>query len=137
MLFNNMKKIDVVAGIIHNNGKIIIAKKSEKHKIIPRKWEFPGGKVEEGESHEAALMRELLEEMKLKVKVEKFLIKCVHSYDGENEIHLHAYLCKPLNSIKVLEHEKILWVNPLDLENYDLALIDKEVASNLIIGGIN
>ena len=65
-----MKEIKVVAGIIENNGKILCMQRDKgKYDYVSFKWEFPGGKIEDGETNEKALKRELLEEMDLDVIV--------------------------------------------------------------------
>ena len=76
-----MKEIKVVAGIIENNGKILCMQRDKgKYDYVSFKWEFPGGKIEEGETNEEALKRELLEEMDLEVDVENHFCDVQYTY---------------------------------------------------------
>jgi 8-oxo-dGTP diphosphatase len=132
-----MKTLEVVAGVVIKEGRVLIAQKRSDHKVIPGKWEFPGGRTD-GQPHNLALKRELREEMDgFEVGLGRYIGKFVHSYDGKTLIELHAYLCIPRNNPNPLEHERIEWVEPNSLIFYDLAIIDKEVASTLIVKGIN
>ena len=128
-----MKTLEVVAGVVYDNERIMVAKKPENHRVIPGKWEFPGGRIEDGESDEEALKRELSQEMDgFEVNVEMYLGEYVHSYDGKTEIRLRAYLCTPRNEPNPLEHDRIEWPLVRDLVYYDLAVLDRKIADKLI-----
>ena len=133
-----MEKLDVVAAVVWDNERIMVAKKRENQgKFIPGKWEFPGGKIENGESDETALKRELRQEMDgFEVNVEMFLGEYVHSYDGKTEIRLRAYLCTPRNEPNPLEHDRIEWPLMRDLIYYDLAVLDRKIVDKLIKWGM-
>ena len=124
-------KRDVAAGLIMCNGLLLIAQR--KHgKSLEYKWEFPGGKLEEGETLEECLTREMMEEMQLKITVGKHFMDSTYDYDF-GTIILHAYwaTCKNQNVPVVLEHEQYKWVKPEDLSNYDFAPADKPIIAAL------
>ncbi len=134
-----METLEVVAGVIFRNkeeGKVLIGQKREDHKVIPGKWEFPGGKmkpIDKG-NHEKALDREFDEEFYdlILERVVRSLGKYNHSYDGRTKINLHAYLCQGRGNPIPKEHARIEWVKPQDLLSYDLAFIDREVTLTLL-----
>ncbi|MBQ8671140.1 MAG: (deoxy)nucleoside triphosphate pyrophosphohydrolase [Alphaproteobacteria bacterium] len=124
-------KRDVAAGLIMCNGLLLIAQR--KHgKSLEYKWEFPGGKLEEGETLEECLTREMMEEMQLKITVGKHFMDSSYDYDF-GTIILHAYwaTCENQNVPVVLEHEQYKWVKPEDLSNYDFAPADKPIIAAL------
>ena len=124
-------KRDVAAGLIMCNGLLLIAQR--KHgKSLEYKWEFPGGKLEEGETLEECLTREMMEEMQLKITVGKHFMDSSYDYDF-GTIILHAYwaTCENQNVPVVLEHEQYKWVKPEDLSNYDFAPADKPIIATL------
>lgn len=123
--------IKVVAGIITDNNKVLIAQR-KKGKHLEYKWEFPGGKIEENETDEQALERELKEEFNIKVKVEDYITESVYDYD-EKTIYLKAYLVKYISGEFLLnDHEQIKWVSKEDLLNYELAPADVPIAKKVI-----
>ncbi len=124
-------KRDVAAGLIMCNGLLLIAQR--KHgKSLEYKWEFPGGKLEEGETLEECLTREMMEEMQLKITVGKHFMDSSYDYDF-GTIILHAYwaTCENQNVPVVLEHEQYKWVKPEDLSNHDFAPADKPIIAAL------
>ena len=83
----------VVAALIEKDGKYLIAKRSHGNKETNNKWEFPGGKVEKGESEEHAIEREIKEEFEMDVEAVKFISNSMYSYE-ERTIDLRLYECK-------------------------------------------
>tara|TARA_B100001059_G_C17435954_1_gene380275 strand:- start:145 stop:387 length:243 start_codon:yes stop_codon:yes gene_type:complete len=80
-----MKKIEVVAGIIFYKDRILCCqRKTNKYPYLSEKWEFPGGKLEEGETREKALIREIDEELEMEIKDLKFALTVVHQYEDFN-----------------------------------------------------
>ena len=119
-----MKIIEVVAAVIFDSdNKILIARRGP-FKSFAGKWEFPGGKVEVGESHQVALQRELLEEMNISTKVKTFIGTNNHQYDSFI-INLHAYFTEYISGeMKLTDHDLVEWVRFEDLGKYDFADAD-------------
>ena len=123
---------DVAAGLIVCDNQIQIAQR--KHgKSLEYKWEFPGGKLEEGETLEECLKRELMEEMQLEITVKNHFCDSVYDYDF-GTIALHAFWarCNSKDIPVVLEHEQYRWVNIRDLPNFDFAPADKPIIAEIL-----
>jgi len=115
--------IHVVAGIIRHDGKILLARRAP-HKPMPGKWEFPGGKVEEGESPQAALEREIYEDFGVLIEVDDFFSQNLHDY-GDFKIELDAYFADWIDGdFSLTDHDAIAWVRREDLQNFDLTEAD-------------
>ena len=124
----------VTAAIIEQEGRVLIAKR-RPGKHMGSKWEFPGGKIEPGESPEESLARELLEELGVQAWIGEFLSSCSYEGDGVS-LELLVYRARIISGIpRLLEHQEILWVRPEDLLSYDLADSDRTVVENLFPGG--
>ena len=123
-----MKKIHVVAGVINSRGLVLIAQRSERMSS-PLCWEFPGGKVEQDESEQAALKRELGEELDIEVDITGFLIRSqvVHL---QMTIEMSIYACTISGGTpQAKEHKQLRWVLADELEDYvwapaDIPIID-------------
>lgn len=123
--------IEVVCGIIFNNGQVLIARKAP-NKSMAGKWEFPGGKIKEGENPEQALKRELREELGMEVSVNHFIADNHHFYE-DFAIRLHAFKCEFISaSFELTDHDRVEWIHPLQLSLYDLAEADKSFISMII-----
>ncbi len=110
---------EVVAGVIEDDGKILICRR-RKDQAHPLKWEFPGGKLEPGESPEAALVRELREELGIEATAGPEVMRYEFTYAGKKPILLifrkvDAWRGQIENRI----FEEILWARPDGLEGYD------------------
>lgn len=116
--------IDVVAAVIRNDeGKMLIAQRNLK-KSQGGLWEFPGGKIEAGETKEDALIREIKEEMCIDIEVERYLDEKEFIYP-EKAINLIALECKIINGkIQLMEHEDVKWISKEELENFEFAPAD-------------
>ena len=116
--------IKVVAALIKNNGKILIAKRSTGDKATLCSWEFPGGKVEPGENEFTAIEREIKEEFDLKIKAQKFIVNNVHKYPSKI-VDLRLYNCKYISgSFKLSSHSEYKSVTLDEIESYNLSPAD-------------
>ena len=125
-------KRDVAAGLIMCDGLLLIGQR--KHgKSLEYKWEFPGGKLEQGETLEECLKREMMEEMQLEIEVGKHFADSSYDYDF-GTIVLHAYWasCKSRDVPVVLEHEQYKWIKLQDLPQYDFAPADKPIIEAIL-----
>ena len=116
--------IDVVAAVIKNQeGKYLITQRNLK-KVQGGLWEFPGGKVEENESKEHAIEREIKEELTLNIKAKEILGEKVFDYT-ERSINLIAVHCEKISGEVILnEHEAYAWVTPDKFKDYEFAPAD-------------
>jgi 8-oxo-dGTP diphosphatase len=119
----------VVAAVIERDGRILIAqrKRTGQHAL---KWEFPGGKVEPGEDPAAAMVRELEEELAIRARVEREIIRYEYQYPGRSPILLIFYRVteftgEPTN----LDFEQVAWVARANLRDYDFLEGDAEFIS--------
>ena len=118
-----LKIIDVVAAIIERDGKILLAQRPASGDQ-PGLWEFPGGKVEPGESQPQALARELREELGIKAQPTTYIASQRKAVSGRI-INLHAWLVPAFDGrITAIEHSALAWVYPEEALNYDLAPAD-------------
>ena len=118
--------IEVVAGVIYKDNKFLIAQRNLK-KAQGGLWEFPGGKVEKGESYENALTREIKEEFNADIEVKEYIGENIHHYP-EKDIKLLFYKARLLSEkIELLEHEDYQWMTKEDKDNFEFAGADKVV----------
>ncbi len=120
-----MKRIEVVAAIIRHAGKIFVTQRG--YGEFKDYWEFPGGKMEAGESREEALKRELREELDTEIGIDAFLTTIEYNYPSFH-ITLHFYFCSILSGYPVLkEHENAAWLSPQELDSVRWLPADTEV----------
>lgn len=125
--------IVVVAGIIIHKDRLLIARKKEG-KPLAGYWEFPGGKVEEGELPEEALARELFEEMGIQVSVGGYVGESIYDY-GDKVIRLSAYQVEWIGGEFMLtDHDAYEWVNLEEVMDYKLAPADIPLIKQIQIG---
>ena len=125
-----MKSTNVVAAIIKKEKQYLIAQRN-KNKHMGLKWEFPGGKVNENENFEDALKREIQEELNITINIHNKIAQETYK-DEKIDIILHYYLCSQKNgTIKINEHENLIWVEKKDFEKYDFAEGDGNILSLL------
>ena len=113
----------VVAGVVIHAGQVLIARRLERLRMGGL-WEFPGGKVETGESDADALRRELREELNICVEVHEYLGESIHD-DGRGPVRLVAYRCTHASGELVLQdHDAVRYVHPDDFGQYEFAPAD-------------
>jgi 8-oxo-dGTP diphosphatase len=131
-----MKKIEVVAGIIHFQNQILcVQRPKNKLQYISEKFEFPGGKIEKGESQKEALHRELIEELNISTNIKSHYLTVVHEYP-DFELTMHSFICEA-ESKEVTLHEHIgqEWLTPNELKKLDWAAADIPIVNKLIMNG--
>jgi len=121
--------VRVPCAVIEHNGKILAGQRSAALSF-PLKWEFPGGKVEQNESDEEALVREIREELNVEINILQRLPETSKD-QGWREIILVPFICNlHTTDIVLTEHEQILWLDPLDLPTLDWTEADLNVIQN-------
>ncbi len=125
-----MDKFDVVAAIIIKNDKYFIAQRN-KNKHMGLSWEFPGGKVEMGETFEIALKREIKEELNINIAINNKLGE--ENYKDERiNVKLHYFLCSHTSGeIYLNEHEDSAWITKNEFKNYNFAEGDSDIINLL------
>jgi len=124
--------IKVVAALIKKDGKALIAKRATGNEAVFGKWEFPGGKVEPGETEKKAIEREIKEEFEMVIKAKRFIINNVCEYPGKT-VDLRLYECEYIGGdFKLHDHFEYAWVQIDKLLEYDLAKADIPLAKYLI-----
>lgn len=125
-----MPSIPVIAGIIRNNkGQVLLCQRD--HGSLEGLWEFPGGKIERGETPEQCLEREIREELDLNVEVER-VYKVVHASYDHGDFLLISFLAALVGGeIKLRVHRDVHWVDPQKLMNYPLADANIPIAQSL------
>ncbi|MBR6690664.1 MAG: (deoxy)nucleoside triphosphate pyrophosphohydrolase [Bacilli bacterium] len=123
--------ITVVAALIKKDNKVLIAKRATGNEYVLGKWEFPGGKVEVGETEEQAIEREIKEEFDMDIKCKKFIANNICEYPNRI-IDLRLYECEYLSGdFKLNDHFEYAWVEINNLLDYDLANADIPLAKFL------
>ena len=125
----DMKQIEVVAAIIRKEDKIFATQRG--YGDFKDWWEFPGGKMEAGETPEEALKREIREELSTEISVDEFL--CTVEYDYPKfHLTMHCYLCSLLTeALHLNEHEAAKWLMKDDLDSVKWLPADLEVVEEL------
>ncbi len=124
-----MKHIHVACGIIEHNGKVLAAQRSASMRM-PLTWEFPGGKIEPGETPEECLRRELVEEMGITVNVGRALPLHTHCYPTF-AVTLYPFVCSvESDEVTLHEHAAVVWLQPKELHVLDWAEADWPVIEN-------
>ena len=120
--------IKVVAALISKDGKFLIARRSTGDPNVFGKWEFPGGKVKDGEAEEHAIEREIKEEFEMNIKAIKFITNSIFQYP-KKIVDLRLYECKYLSGeFHLHDHSEYRWVTKNELLDYDLAPADIPLA---------
>ncbi|CAM4109848.1 (deoxy)nucleoside triphosphate pyrophosphohydrolase [Psychrobacter arenosus] len=127
-----MKTIEVVAAIVVHDGKVLCVQRGEsKLDYISKKFEFPGGKLEANETLEQALTREMAEELKMFVTVERLFLTVEHSYPDFNLV-MHSFICQTNSrQLTLTEHLQALWLGIDELDILDWAAADIPIVEQL------
>lgn len=113
------KHIEVVAAIIQKGNAILATQRG--YGDLKDGWEFPGGKVELGEAHDEALIREIKEELQADINVGKKLITVQYNGYEKFDLTMHCYLCtlKTDSNVTLVEHEAAKWLTKAELYTVD------------------
>jgi len=118
-----MKHIHVACAIIEIKGKVLCTQRSEVMSL-PLKWEFPGGKIDEGESPEECLKRELIEELGIETFVGHACPTTTHHYPSVS-VTLYPFICEIVSGeITLHEHNAMIWLPIKELHTLDWAKAD-------------
>ena len=131
-----MKKVEVVAGVIFWGNQILCVQRPKNRlQYISEKFEFPGGKIELGETKEDALHRELFEELNLLTKINSFFMTVVHEYP-DFELTMHSFICDvDSKELKLNEHIDKKWLKINELNTLDWAAADIPIVEKLLSNG--
>lgn len=132
------KTVHVVGAIIENENKDILCALRGPEMTLPNYWEFPGGKIEDGESKEAALIREIQEELGCTIEVLKHVDDTTYEYE-KVIVRLETFMSKVISGTpQVSEHAEIKWVprkelNALNWAPADIPAIEKLLSNEVVI----
>ena len=131
-----MKRIEVVAGIIYCKNQILcVQRPKNKLNYISEKFEFPGGKIEEGETQKEALHREILEELNISTKIKSLFMTVVHEYP-DFELTMHTFICEvEKKELTLVEHIDQKWLTTEELKTLDWAAADIPIVNKLESNG--
>jgi 8-oxo-dGTP diphosphatase len=128
-----MKQIEVVAAIIINDSKILCVQRNEnKLEYISKKYEFPGGKMELGESKQETIRREIFEELKMDIQVQEEFLTVTHQYP-DFLLTMHSFICSCKDpKVTLTEHIDYKWLSKSELFSLDWAAADIPIVKKLI-----
>ncbi len=128
-----MKSIEVVAAIIIYENKVLCVQRGEnKLDYISKKYEFPGGKMEIGETKKETIKREIFEELKMHIDVQEEFITVTHQYP-DFILTMHSFICKCYSpTLTLTEHIDYKWLGRNELENLDWAAADIPIMKKLM-----
>jgi 8-oxo-dGTP diphosphatase len=126
----------VVAGLLFKDGKVLVCQRT-RHQTMPLKWEFPGGKIEEGEQPRDALRRELDEELGIEAKIGEEVSRILHEYPGGGSVELRFFVVREYQG--ELENKifrDLRWSPHSELASYDFLEADLPIVRDLMEGKI-
>jgi 8-oxo-dGTP diphosphatase len=124
----------VVAGLIVKDGKLLVCQRT-RHQSMPLKWEFPGGKIEEGEQPRDALRRELEEELGILAKVGDEVKRIQHEYPNGGMVELRFFVVRAYErEIENRIFKDMQWAEPKELPKYDFLEADLTLVRELAAG---
>ena len=122
---------EVVAALIWNNDRFMICQRPA-HKARGLLWEFVGGKVEQGETKEQALIRECQEELAVTLSVGDIFMDVTHEYP-DLKVHLTLFNATIAEGVpQKLEHNDIQWITLREIQNYEFCPADEEILKKLM-----
>ena len=126
-----MKTINVLCGIIFDSKKrLLITRRGSGD--FKGKWEFPGGKLENNETEKECLIREINEELNIKVDIKSFFMKNTHVYPTF-KVKLISYICEfKSGNIDLIDHDKFEWIDISKLKDYDFLDGDLEIIDKIL-----
>ena len=126
----------VVAGLILKDGTILVCQRT-RHQTMPLKWEFPGGKIEEGEQPRDALRRELEEELGIEAEIGEEVARIKRDYKSGGSVELRFYVVRQYRGeLENRIFRDVQWAKPKDLPSYDFLEADLELVKDLAAGKI-
>ncbi len=129
--------LPVTAAVIEKDGKILIARRKHPYPFPGPPWEFPGGKLEDGETLEECLRREIREELGIDIAVGRLISSRKHVLNCQSAIMLYAYWAHHLSGDIVLtDHEEVAWVAIEDLEVYSFPNPDRDIVKDILKTGM-
>lgn len=131
-----MKHIEVVAAIIIYKNKILCVQRGEnKLSYISKKYEFPGGKMEPGETKSETIKREILEELHMVIEVKEEFLTVKHEYP-DFILEMHSFICEcKNNTVTLTEHIDFKWLDLSELNTLDWAAADVPIVNKLVMNG--
>lgn len=124
-----MKELEVVCAILQDGDQVLIGKRGKG--IAEAVWEFPGGKVEQGETQQEACIREIKEELELSIAVDDFLCDVIDR-EFTPPVHVYAYLAHILDGeLKLHAHSEVKWVKKQDILQYHFQEADQNILKAL------
>jgi len=124
----------VVAALIQKDGKLLVCQRT-RHQTMPLKWEFPGGKIEDGEQPRDALRRELEEEIGIQARIGDEIARVRHEYPNRSMVELRFFLVREYEGeIENRIFRDIQWAAPQDLPKYDFLEADLTLVRDLAAG---
>jgi 8-oxo-dGTP diphosphatase len=124
----------VVAALIMRDGKLLVCQRT-RHQTMPLKWEFPGGKIEEGEQPRDALRRELDEELGIQATIGDELARIQHEYPNGGMVELRFFIVRDYNGeLENRIFKDIQWAEPKDLPRFDFLEADLTLVKDLASG---
>lgn len=125
----NKAKLEVVAALIWREGRFLICQrpKDKKRALL---WEFVGGKVEQGESKEQALVRECREELALEIVPKDVYVEVTHDYPDVT-VHLTLFNAEAKGEPQKLEHNDMRWITPSQIDEFEFCPADEDILEKL------
>ena len=126
----------VVAALILKHGRILVCQRT-RHQVMPLKWEFPGGKIEEGEQPREALRRELEEELGIRARIGKQVAHMRHTYKNGGMVELRFYVVREYEGeLENRIFRDVQWAERKQLPDYDFLEADLDLVKDLASGKV-